>query len=271
MKIPVWFVLLMVIYGILMTALGAYRWSIVLFEKVSLKEVAVLTKATLIGAFYGLFLPSSVGIDLMRWLPLIKAYPEISKTKLVSSVLIDRVIGFSCFIAVAFVAAVIGKELNINYPPYLLYVFGALLLMVIIFYWLVYGINLEKRLDWLKKIRWLNKIYEVIGLFRGIKKQRLGKCFMAGVISEFTWILPIWWWSLIVKAGINLVSVMIIGPIVGLLLVLPISIAGFGARENLYLYFWGQLGIPAEKILLISTMNGVLGIVNVMLGGILSL
>lgn len=270
-RVPIWFVLVMVAYGVLMAIFGSFRWALVLFEKPSVKGVLVLTRANLIGAFYGLFLPSSVGIDLVRWLPLIKVYPEFSKTKLVSSVLIDRVIGFSCFIAVAFVAAIIGRELKVNYPPYLLYIFGGLFLGVIVFYLLVYGINLGERLDWLKKVRYLNKISEVIDLFKGIKKQRLGKCFLVGVMSEFAWILPIWWWSLIVGAGISLMSVMIIGPIVGLLLVLPISIAGFGARENLYLYFWGQLGIPAEKILLISTMNGALGILNVMLGGILTI
>lgn len=270
-KVPMWFVLAMIVYGILMAMFGAFRWALVLFEKPSLKGVLALTRANFIGAFYGLFLPSSVGIDLTRWLPLIKIYPEFSKTKLVSSVLIDRIIGFSCFIAVAFGAAIAGRELKISYPPYLLYIFGGLFLGVIIFYLLTYGINLEKRLDWLKKVRYLNKISEVIDLFKGIRVGRLIKCFLVGVMSEFAWILPIWWWSLVIDARISLMSVMIIGPIIGLLLVLPISVAGFGARENLYLYFWGQLGIPAEKILLISTMNGALGILNVMLGGILSI
>ena len=270
-KIPIWFVVVMVIYGIVMTAFGSYRWAIVLFNKVRIKDVLILTRAVFVASFYGLFLPSSVGVDLVRWLPLIKAYPELSKTRLVASVLIDRVVGFSCFILVAFGAALVGRELKINYPVYLLYLFGGLFLAVVIFYLVVYSGVLVNRLNWLKRFRWLNKLVEVMELLRSISIKKLGWCLAVGIISEFAWIMPIWWWGLITGAGISLISVMVIGPIVGLLLVLPISVAGFGARENLYLYFWGAMGIPAEKILLVSTMGGIMGILNALLGGLLLL
>ena len=259
------------IYGIVMTAFGSYRWAIVLFNKVRIKDVLILTRAVFVASFYGLFLPSSVGVDLVRWLPLIKAYPELSKTRLVASVLIDRVVGFSCFILVAFGAALVGRELKINYPVYLLYLFGGLFLAVVIFYLVVYSGVLVNRLNWLKRFRWLNKLVEVMELLRSISIKKLGWCLAVGIISEFAWIMPIWWWGLITGAGISLISVMVIGPIVGLLLVLPISVAGFGARENLYLYFWGAMGIPAEKILLVSTMGGIMGILNALLGGLLLL
>lgn len=269
--VPWWFVAMMVIYGLLTVFLGAYRWSVVLFEKVGFKDVLILARAALVASFYGLFLPSSVGIDLVRWVPLIKAYPGLSKTKIVASVLIDRVVGFSSFVLVAFVASVVGKYLGVNYPSYLLYLFGALSLGVAVIYLLVYGGGLVAKLEWLKCWRWTNKLLEVMVLLRGLGVRRLSWGIFLGIWSEFAWILPIWWWSLITKAGISLISVMVIGPMVGLLLVLPISVAGFGARENLYLYFWGQMGIAAEKILVVSTMNGLMGIINSLLGGLLIL
>jgi hypothetical protein len=60
-------------------------------------------------------------------------------------------------------------------------------------------------------------------------------------------------------------------PIISLILVLPISWAGFGARENLFLIFFGQLGYPTEKLLLVSTFGGIMGILNALIGGLVLL
>jgi hypothetical protein len=269
-RVPVWIVLAMLSYGLVTVALGSCRWAIVLFDRIELKKVLWLMRATMIGSFYGLFLPSSVGIDLVRWVPLVKAYPNLSKTKLVASVLIDRVVGFTAFVGVALASSVVGKYLGVSYPTYLLYVFGCLFLAVMMVYLLVYSGGLVERLGWFKKYRWTNKLFEVVVLLKALGVRRLSWGIFLGILSQFAWIFPIWWWSLIIRAGISLVSVMVIGPMVGLLLVLPISLAGFGARENLYLYFWGTMGILPEKILAVSTMNGIISVLGALVGGLLT-
>ena len=68
---------------------------------------------------------------------------------------------------------------------------------------------------------------------------------------------------------LTLLQVFIFMPVIALILILPISVAGFGAREQLYLYFFGQLGLPVEKILLVSTFSGVLGVISSLIGGLL--
>ena len=60
-------------------------------------------------------------------------------------------------------------------------------------------------------------------------------------------------------------------PVISLILVLPISVAGFGARENLFLLFFSQLGIADEKILLMSTFNGIMLVLNALIGGLTTL
>ena len=47
--------------------------------------------------------------------------------------------------------------------------------------------------------------------------------------------------------------------------------AGFGAREQLYLFFFSQTGAFAEKILLMSTFSGVMGILGSLIGGLMLL
>jgi len=54
-------------------------------------------------------------------------------------------------------------------------------------------------------------------------------------------------------------------------LLLPISVAGFGAREQLYLFFFLKVGGIAEGILLTSTFSGILGIITALIGGLITL
>ena len=97
-------------------------------DKPTLKEILIFTRANYMGGFYALFLPSAMATDLVRWVPIHKRYPELKKSKLFSSVLIDRVIGFSTFILVAFVSVIIGKLLHFSFPNYLFWLFMILFL-----------------------------------------------------------------------------------------------------------------------------------------------
>jgi len=267
-QVPIWFVFANIGYYFLIAILGSYRWSLLVLKKPSLKQVFDFTKASYSGLFYGLFFPTGLAGDLLKWIPLQEKYPELSKTKLLSSSLLDRVIGFTAFILVAFVSAIIGKLINYNFPGYLLWTFGGFFAAVVGFYVLVFSVDLEKILA---KIPLVNKLNDIIDLLKAENKNRLLKCLSVAFVSEFAWITPIWFTSLIFGAGFPLLSVYIFMPIIALILVLPISIAGFGARENLYLLFFSQLGIADDKILLVSTFIGILGVFNALLGGFWSL
>ncbi|HEX8923272.1 MAG TPA: lysylphosphatidylglycerol synthase domain-containing protein, partial [Patescibacteria group bacterium] len=125
-QVPLWFVAANIIYLFFVSMLGAYRWSLLLFKKVGWKQVFDFTKASYAGSFYALLFPTGVAGDLLKWLPLQKKYPELSKTRLISSALLDRVIGFTAFILVAFVSAIIGKLIHYSFPDYLFWLFGIL-------------------------------------------------------------------------------------------------------------------------------------------------
>jgi len=70
-------------------------------------------------------------------------------------------------------------------------------------------------------------------------------------------------------AGFSLLSVYIFIPVISLALLLPVSIAGFGAREQLFLFFYSQIGVTAQKILLVSTFSGLANILFALMGGLL--
>jgi uncharacterized membrane protein YbhN (UPF0104 family) len=264
-KVPWWVVVLLVLYLSLVIFIGGIRWATLLLDKPGLTDFLTFTKASWVGGFYSLFFPSAVGGDLLKWLPLIGKYPSLSKVKIASSVIIDRVIGFTAFSLVAVLALVAGKLLGYKFPEYLLWLFLAINVGVIGFYLLVYLVNFEKLV---LKLPLGHRVMQVVGLLKAENKGKIFKCLAISLLAEPIWMLPVWFYSLVFEAGISLLDVYIFMPIISLILVLPISVAGFGAREQLYLFFFSQLGIADEKILLVSTFGGVMGILGSLVGGI---
>jgi len=263
--VNIWIIIGLVAYLGITMVIGGLRWSLLLFPKIKLKDVLIFTKATYLGAFYSLFFPTSVAGDLLKWVPLTEKYPELSKTTLASSAMIDRVIGFTAFAIVALLALILGKIFKYQFPDIIFYVFILANVGIAIFYGLVYLTDIDKLLGkWSK----LKKVEEVVGVLKKENKQRIFRCLGLSLITEPVWIMTNFFTAKVFHVPLSPLQIFIFMPIISMILVLPISIAGFGARENLYLFFLSQLGIPDEKLLLMSAFGGILGVLNSLIGGI---
>jgi len=199
---------------------------------------------------------------------LMEKYPELSKTRLATSVLVDRIVGFTAFCIFGLLALILGKILGYEFPVYILWLFIAINFGVLTFYGVVYFTDMDKVLDQYPKLRRLD---EVISILKRENKSRVFKSLLISLVAEPYWIMSSWFAALVFNVPISPMQIFIFMPIIALILVLPISVAGFGARENLYLYFFGQLGIESEKLLLMSTFTGIIGVINSLIGGILLL
>jgi uncharacterized membrane protein YbhN (UPF0104 family) len=271
-SIPLKWVIINIIYSLILITISSFRWSTLLLGKPNLKITWDFTKASLMGAFYSLFFPTGVAGDFLKWLPLKKKYPKIKKFKLFSSVFLDRLIGFTAFIILAFLFSGIGLLLKFEYPQYLFWLFFGLTLGVLLFYVVVMRFNIKKYLGKLSKFKLIGKLNEAIDLLKNNDKKVLVKCLMISFVSEFLWIMQVWVVSKIIGAGFTVLSVFIFLPIIALILLLPVSIAGFGAREYLYVIFFSQVTNSSDtKILLVSSFMGILGITNALFGGLLTL
>lgn len=267
-KVPVWFLLAMIAYMFLGVLMGAVRWSWLLLEKPKMTDFLFFARVNYIGGFYSLFLSSALGGDLFKWLHLKKRYKDLTKMQLASSVVIDRVIGLSAFAVVAFCMMILGKLVGFVFPDFLFWFFMALSGGVVVFYSLVFWFDFDKYFSGYKNLR---RVLQVMEILKKGNKKRIAMALGISVAGQILWTLPMWFYGLIFGAGMSLLSVYVLVPIINLILILPISIAGFGAREQLLVYFFVPLGIVEEKILLVSTFGGVMGIVNALLGGLLSL
>lgn len=266
--VPKWFVVAMIIFNVMVSFIGGIRWSVLVLEKPKLRDFWNFTRATYMGGFYALFFPTAVAGDLIKWLPLLEKYKELSKTKLAGSVLVDRVIGFSAFTTIGFIALVSGKLLHYQFPDVLLWFFSGLLVGVVVFYVLVFTIDFDKLIGRMPKLK---RVLEVVDLLKSENKKRILICYGISLVSEPIWMLPVWFISQIFHVGFSLLQIYIFLPVISLILVLPISMAGFGARENLYLFFFSKLGFADEKILLVSTFGGLIGVLNSLIGGLFTL
>ena len=267
-QVPFWFVAVMIVYMFLGLLMGSIRWSWLLLEKPKMTDFLFFTKVNYIGGFYSLFLSSALGGDLFKWLHLKKRYKDLTKTRLASSVVIDRVIVLSAFAVVAFCMMVLGKLTGFVFPGFLFWFFMVLSGGTVVFYGLVFWFDFDK---YFSRYKILRRVLQVMEILKKGNKKRIAMALGISVVGQIVWTLPIWFYSLIFGAGMSLLSVYVLVPIMNLILILPISVAGFGAREQLFIYFFAPLGIVEEKILLVSTFAGVMGVLNALLGGLLML
>lgn len=263
--VPLWFTTAMVVYTLISAAIGSFRWACLLLEKVTFKDVWNLTEAALTGAFYALFVPSGVAVDAFRWIPLMKKYPDLSKTRLVSSVILDRAVGFTTYITVAWLAVLMGKLMGYDVPNVIFWLFGGIFGAIAVFYGTVYFWPVE---NLVARLPVVGRVAEVIRLLRRADWKRLLTSYGVSVFSEFGWVVQVWLVNLVIGANVGFLTMLIYMTVIAMILALPMSIAGFGAREQLYLYFFGREGAADDKILAMSTFVGVLAIISALAGGV---
>lgn len=245
----------------------AYRWSLLLIKSPKISDVIVFTKSIWSAGFYGLFLPTSAAGDLFKWIIIDDKYPHIPKSKLAASIFLDRFVGMSMLVTFGFVSQFFSKSIGVEIPGLirlgLWVVFGGCLL--------VYGIIFTGKTGLLLNHKWFEKIRSVGELVNKENFIQILKCLGVSMFSDFLWIWQTWMISQYFGSNLSFVEILIYLPLISTILILPISIAGFGAREQLYLYFFSRPGTSPESVLLTSTLLGVIGVVMSLFGGLIAL
>jgi len=265
-NVPIWFVLVNILLSFFLVALISLRWSLLFFPKIKLKTILTFTRANFLANFYALFFSTALVGEVAKWIVIDNKYPKIAKTKILGSVLLDRFIGFSVLMLIGFVSLIIGRGRGLVIPDYIFYIFVILTIICVLAYVIIYFFDITKILP---KFTLLHKFDVAFDVLNGENKKQIIKCLLVSVLSEFCWLWQVWFvgW----KFGLNIIflSILVFVPIIAVILLLPISVGGFGAREQLYLFFFSQAGSSNESILLMSAFLGILGVINSLFGGVL--
>lgn len=225
-------------------------------------------KSSLSASFYGLFLPSSaVAGDALKWIIIDEKYPEIPKSKLLGSILLDRFVGLTVFVVLGSVMIFLAGTRGIEIPLILQIVFVGLLVGCVVFYVIVIFFDIKKIL----KFKWLNKFSGVLDLVDRGNLGQIAKSLGVSLISDIFWVLQMWFIGWYFGTGLSFALILIFLPVISTILTLPISFAGFGAREQLFLYFFAAEAGSVESVLLMSTFAGILGVINSLVGGLVTL
>lgn len=208
------------------------RWRLLLPKEFKTKRLFSLY---LIGAFFNTFLPGLIGGDAVKSYYL---YKEINSGNVsLSSVFMDRYIGFVSLMVMGLVAFIFGfKYIKGSIIEWLL---PAIILSFLIVSLIIFGLRFGR------SIRIFSEFY---GYFDSYIKQKvlILKAVFLSLIIEVMNTIAIYIITLGLGQHISLLCFFIFFPIIVTISVLPISIAGIGIREGSFVLLFGLVGIKPE-------------------------
>ena len=228
---PLAFILSIIIY-ILSIYVSTMRWRLLLPNEFHEKR---LFSFYMIGAFFNTFLPGVIGGDTVKTYYL---YKEINSGSIsLSSVFMDRYIGFVSLMIMGLAAYIIG--FNYIKGSIVEWLLPAIILAFLIGSLVVFGLRFGK------KIRVLSQFY---GHFDNYRNQRplLAKTFFLSLVVQVLNIISMYVITLGLGQHISIMYFFIFFPVITTISTVPISISGLGVREGAFVLLFGLVGIKPE-------------------------
>ena len=250
-----------------------HKWNILIRVrgiKISLFKLFLINS---IGTFWGLFLPSSVGTDIIRGYYLVKNNSE--KSISISSVFVDRILAMFSLLLLGVIAVIISGDLlsEYNLNIYIIFLFVS---SIVIFYFFqkeeTYNFIRLKlgKIRFKKLIDLFIKLHSSILEYKKYKKSVLSS-FLFNLLVQVTRVFTYYIISIAFNISIPIIYFLIFVPIVMIVLMLPISIGGFGLSEGTFIAFFVLIGVSINDAVVISFTNTFINTVNTLLGGVVYL
>lgn len=260
------------VYGMNNT-FSALRWQAILKQWDIEPGMWKLWKIYLISSFWGNFLPSTIGGDGYRFLAL-HSYPNASKTKIFSSLLLDRLYGFAALSIVHFIVVIFywhDLKNSILLASVELAIVAAAIVPGLI--WLIAGRVFKLRnsetsvAGWLARV--INKISEILTLFKqqNWRTSAWGLFFSALFVGTVAIAWQIYYLAAGVQAGWGIA--LYAATLIGILGILPISLNGIGIMEFCQVTILSWQGLPIEKAILAAFLTRIMIVVLTLPGGLL--
>jgi len=249
----------------------AYRWQILLDAigvAVSLRE---LTNIYFIGFLFNNLLPSGLGGDAIRMVELSRHSERGSDA--VTSVVVDRFLGLSALQAIALVALIADWG---AVPPVVAYFTIAIFLSGLVIGYLLINrplyTTLRTHLGLFRRLSDIKIIGNLAESFQRYPLSALGRAYLVSFLFNFSLIAMNVFIGLALEAQVSLAQYAIFVPITSLVLLIPISFAGLGVREETYRQLFGQVGVSQEIAVAMSLIVYIFGnVCTGLIGGVIYL
>ena len=228
----------------------------------------------LAGMFFNLFLIGSTGGDVIKIFFIMREAPD-KKAGALLSVFIDRVVGVLALAAVSAVVILarwsdLWRSAPMGVLTVALLLGGSLGFIAVA--WLVDRLQLTSKLP-----HWLPmhaKIAEAAAAFSMYAKAggAIGTAFLLSLPAHLLMFSSFYFAARAFGAGLGLLSIYCVMPIVSTVTALPISVGGAGVREGLFINLLGSLyNTPAEIAMTISISGFLMVVFWCLIGGVVYL
>ncbi len=248
----------------------AYAWHMLLPAEGRRVPFARTVEVHAIGSFFGTFLPSSVGMDVIRAYRLGR-YLERGIDS-ASAMFVTRVVGFLVNFVLALIVAI-----PVSYRLRQAAIFGAVLASTLMFTAGVVLVLHHRALalvkNLLSRFGW-SSLAEKIGGFReGIVSLSRGSGRMRRLITvSFAYqsigIVIVYMLGRALGIDLGWWHYFIYVPLITAITALPISLAGIGIREGAFVFFFAQAGVAQAQALSLSLLLFAQTLVLALLGGV---
>lgn len=229
--------------------------------------------AYITGSFFGYFLPSSLGTDVSRFIALSKQTAIKMKDAAVTVVALNVVMLLSLTLtaglSAAGLAAVVEGKL-----PFILIAAAAFSGMI------VFGLVLRHREKLRRSLRMkgraekvLEKIWKLVDAFTVFEQHpaMLLKVFGNAFLIQILASLNVYFIALSLDREISILYCLLFMPIIAISRLIPISIAGFGAEQGIFVALFALVGVAPEEIFLISVLLSSASLLFIVAGGVIYL
>jgi glycosyltransferase 2 family protein len=246
------------------TVLLALRWSDILAVIGHALPFRLLFAIVLIGQFFNQALPSAVGGDAMRiWLILRAGVPAMAA---VSSTLVDRLFGILAIL----ILATAGLPALLALPLDAKIVHGVIALICLGYLGFAVALLLDRLPAVVRRIKVIAFIAQVSADLRAVllSWRAVWRPLACSIAIQFGIVIVVFVLARGLDFRIDLPSCLIVVPLSSLVLALPISIGGWGVRENFFVLAFQTVGVPAAHSLALSVLYGLLTILVGLPGGL---
>lgn len=267
------------LFGVLLfstsTILGALQWRMLMQAREINIPVRKAISYYYVGLFFNNFLPGYVAGDAFRIYDITKTSGKNSDA--VSTVLLDRLVGFVVLTTLALFASLIWMYSS-NRASFFFYVIIIIFAGWMLALTLLFNLKLAQKIQWIFEkllpvsiVQKIKAIYLGINSFKHHKSLLIKTLFISIVIQGLRVLTHFAAACSIGLTEVGVIHFFIFIPIVALAVTIPISIGGFGIREQTAVYLFALPGVGGNPDMITSMefMAYLIGILCSLPGGII--
>lgn len=251
--------------------LGFLRWQMLLSAAGINIPLGRLISSFSGGVFFSIFLPSTIGGDLVRTVDLAEHTKKAKEV--IATVFLDRLSGYVGLVFVILPALLLGRNLVLDKVVFSS-VFIIIIILVFILLILFNNFIYRKITKFLStpgagKIKEaLRNVHQEIHIFRNHKKILVFNLIVSFLIQV---LLPVCVYFIGLSLGIkiNFIYFLIFLPIIGAITLLPIAIGGLGLREGLFVLYFAKAAVIKQSALAMSLLSFSFVVFYAAIGGLI--